>query len=312
MLLGKMLRDARKAAGLTQAEAAQAAGVSARALWTLEQGSGAIETFNQVSRVLDFRLAGLPMAQALGQRIRIARERKGWTQKVLAQHARLAIPTVRAIENDRGSVASLAAVLAALGLKVRQRQHERSVWSMGGRDERFTPQHFLKKIADVFGPINLDPCAHPSANVAADRYIHQEEDGLTATWSGRLAFVNPPFSSASTWIERAYRAWRDGEVETVVMLCPVRTHTKAFAEYVHGKADVVMLRGRLHFDNASDGAGYPLGLMIACWGASDDEIEVLRAMFDGPFIAGSARRSSGGPDQVSHGRGASAEVAMAE
>lgn len=174
--------------------------------------------------------------------------------------------------------------MAVVAPQARPRKAERAAWSEGGRDERFTPRHFLAAIEDAFGAISIDPCGHPASNVMADRYIMIEEDGLKTRWSGRVAFVNPPFSAAAVWIERCHQAWRDGEVETVVLLCPARTHIRAFTEYVHEKADVVLLSGRLQFDNAADGAGFPLGLMVAAWGATESEVSRLRSLVDGAFI----------------------------
>lgn len=290
MDIGAMVRAARKSVGLTQAEAADRAGVSPRALWTLERGGGHMETLRRVADAIELRIAGLPPGKTLGARIQAARQRRGWSREKLAIKAAVSIPTVDSVEADTGQVASVAKVLDVISTQVRVRKPERAAWSGGGRDERFTPRHFLATIEAVFGPISIDPCAHPSSNVEAERYLFIEDDGLATRWSGRLAFVNPPFSAGAKWLERCHRAWADGEVDTVVCLLPARTHIQAHHDYVHCIADTLFLKGRLHFDNAAEGAGFPLGLMLATWGASDVQVAALVERIEGALVPGRARR----------------------
>ncbi|RSU67284.1 helix-turn-helix domain-containing protein [Sphingomonas sp. S-NIH.Pt3_0716] len=290
MDLGGMVRAARKAVGLTQAEAAKRAGVSPRALWSVEQGGGHMATLDAIAAVVEFRIAGLPAGRTIGDRVRAARIKRKWSDAMLAERAGISIPTVGSIENGTGQVIGLAKVLAVLAPRIRQRKHEKAAWAGGTRDERFTPRHFLETIEATFGPISVDPCGHPKSNVQADRYIMIEEDGLKTRWNGRLAFVNPPYSAGSAWLERCHRAWADGEVETVVCLIPARTHISAHFRFVHGIADTLFLKGRLQFDNAVQNGGFPMGLMLACWGASDAQITTAMDRLDVALVPGSSRR----------------------
>ena len=77
----------------------------------------------------------------------------------------------------------------------------------------------MTSIYDAFGPVDLDPCAHPSSPVIASRRIIPAEggDGLSDPWSGRLAFVNPPYSAQLHRLKRAYQQWSTGNVQTVVL-----------------------------------------------------------------------------------------------
>lgn len=52
--------------------------------------------------------------------------------------------------------------------------------------------------------------------------------GESTGFTGRLAFVNPPFSELTRWLERAHGEWRAGRVKTVVCLVPVRTDSALF------------------------------------------------------------------------------------
>jgi hypothetical protein len=54
----------------------------------------------------------------------------------------------------------------------------------------------------------INPCGHPLSPVIARRSIIRGHggDGLADDRSGRLVFVNPPFSALLTWLRRAFIA----------------------------------------------------------------------------------------------------------
>lgn len=287
MDLGEMVRAARKAVGMTQADAAKKAGVSARALWTLEKGGGHMSTLAAIADAIDFRIAGLPVGKSLGARIFAARTKRKWSKEMLARKAGISIPTVTAIERDAGQVAGLAKVLAVISTQIRTRKSEKASWSAGNRDKRYTPRWLLDEIVSAFGKINLDPCAGEGSAVVADRYITADEDALKTRWSGDLAFMNPPFSAASAFLDRAYRAWMAGECKTVIALVPVRTNTRTFHTRIAGIADVILMRGRPQFVNparADDTGQVPFGLMLAIWGGSDGAARELAIRLGGRLM----------------------------
>ena len=47
-----------------------------------------------------------------------------------------------------------------------------------------------------------------------------------------------------------------------VMLIPARTDTKAFHEYIYGKAEIRFIKGRLRFGNAQQNAPFPSMIVI--------------------------------------------------
>ena len=103
---------------------------------------------------------------------------------------------------------SLLRLLAFIAPKARRRAPERAYKGAGDkldRDSRFTPPEFLEHIYAAFGKIDLDLCAHTLSPVVARRRIILNEggDGLANDWSGRLAFINPPFSALLIWLKRA-------------------------------------------------------------------------------------------------------------
>lgn len=139
-------------------------------------------------------------------------------------------------------------MLAVIAPKAGRRAPERSYWGQGDkidRDSRFTPHEFMQSIYDAFGQVAIDPCGHLLSPVVAHRRIllSEEGDGLADDWSGRLAYVNPPFSQLLTWLRRAHQQWQAGHVETVVCLVPVRTDSAWFCAattWMSGTASIRM------------------------------------------------------------------------
>lgn len=243
----------------------------------LEQGVGSVATLVAVMKALDFRLTGLGPGATIGEQVRNRRLKQGWTLQRLAYRTKLSRTTIAAIERGGGSVASLLTLLAVLAPKVRRRAPERSYWGEGDkhdRDSRFTPPEFLAHIYEAFGPIDLDPCAHESSPIIAKQRILLSEggDGLAEPWSGRLVYVNPPFSSYLVWLKRAHEQWQAGNAKTVLCLGPVRTDSAWFQDVLCNDADMYHLRGRLRFLNLAGKAQHtPFSLMVVMFGASAEQ-----------------------------------------
>lgn len=110
----------------------------------------------------------------------------------------------------------------------------------GKSDEWLTPPCILSKL----GAFDLDPCA-PRIRPwdTASRHISLPEDGLKATWHGRV-WCNPPFNRKERpiWMERM------SEYGTGIMLIPAATETEAFDRFVWRRATAVcFLKSRPHF-----------------------------------------------------------------
>ena len=271
------LRTARRQSDLTQKSLALRVGLSPQMILRLEQGVGSMATLVAVMKALDFRLTGLGPGATIGEQLRNRRLKQRWTLERLADRTGLSRTTIAAVERGDGSVASLVRLLAVLAPKVRRRAPERSYWGEGNkhdRDSRFTPPEFLAQIRAAFGPIDLDPCAHESSPVAAKQRILLSKggDGLRDTWSGRLAYVNPPFSKFLFWLKRAHEQWQAGNVETALCLGPVRTDSVWFQDVLCNDADIYLLRGRLRFMNLTGKAqNTPFSLMLVMLGTRPEQ-----------------------------------------
>lgn len=285
------LRNARRLAGWSQKTLAGRIGGDAQTIKRLEKGVGSVPTLIAAMTALDFRLTGLGPGKTLPQQLRARRLKRSISLDELAVRARLSRATIASLERGGGSVASLLRLLAVLAPSARRRAPERSYWGQGDkddRDSRFTPPDFMGRIYAAFGEIDLDPCAHLLSPVIAHRRILLSEggDGLTDDWSGRIAFVNPPFSELLKWLRRAHDQWRAGKVETVVCLVPVRTDSAWFHDTLSSDADIYLLQGRVRFlDSRGKGQHTPFSLMVLTLGATAEQKERYAQLVSGFWLA---------------------------
>lgn len=107
-------------------------------------------------------------------------------------------------------------------------------------DKWMTPPEVYDPLNAEFD-FNYDPCPIT--------WKEGDADGLAAVWGSRT-FCNPPYSQTAKWIRKAHDEWRNGK--TVVMLINAVTDTKAFHDYIYGKAEVRFIRGRVKFIDPSN------------------------------------------------------------
>ena len=83
--------------------------------------------------------------------------------------------------------------------------------------EWYTPPEVWRAVEAFFGVIDLDPCANPEKTIPAR--LHLLENGLDATWRGKV-YVNPPYAPRiQPWVEKAL----SDPVDEMIMLLPSRT-----------------------------------------------------------------------------------------
>jgi transcriptional regulator with XRE-family HTH domain len=285
------LRDARKLAGWSQQTLATRIGTNAQAIKRLEKGVGSMPTLLAAMEALDFRIAGIGTGRTLPEQLRSGRVKRAISLAEMARRTGLSRATIANLERGQGSVSRLLRLLPVLAPRARRRAPERAYWGQGDkddRDSRFTPADFMTGIYGAFGDIDLDPCAHEQSPVIANRKILLSEggNGLTDAWSGRLAFVNPPFSELIKWLRRAYEEWQAGRVETVVCLVPVRTDSLWFHETLSKSADIYLLRGRVRFlDPRGKAQHTPFSLMVLTLGASAEQRARYAQLVPGFWLA---------------------------
>lgn len=129
--------------------------------------------------------------------------------------------------------------------------------------EWYTPQHVVNKVIEVFGAINLDPCSNSNnpdlANVPADAYWTQADNGLAQPWHGRV-YMNPPYGDEiGVWVARFVQAYTSGEILEGIALLPARTDTAWFQPLLD--YPVCFVRGRLKFSGSINSAPFPSAIV---------------------------------------------------
>lgn len=131
-------------------------------------------------------------------------------------------------------------------------------------DRWSTPDGFYTKLNDEFG-FTLDACASHD-NAKCKKYFDEKANGLEQDWQKATVFMNPPYSNAAAWMAKAREEARKGA--TVVCLVPARVDTKWWHDSVMGQDDkgcaqeVRLVRGRLKFSGAKDGAPFPSAVVV--------------------------------------------------
>jgi transcriptional regulator with XRE-family HTH domain len=220
-MLIEELKDTRRSAGWSQKTLAERTGVDVQTIKRLKEGIGSVPTLIAAMAALDFRLTGLAPGATLADQLRNQRRKRAMSLDEAAVRAAIARATVASLEGGGGTIASLLALMAVVAPKARRRSPERSYRGQGDKDDRnsrFTPAVIMDHIYAAFGEVDLDPCGHVLSPVVARRRILLSKggDGLADEWSGRLAFVNAPFSELMKWLRRAHSQWQAAKVDTVV------------------------------------------------------------------------------------------------
>ncbi len=205
------IRNARVSSGITQQGLADRSGCSVHAIWEIEKGNGTVALLVRVLEAMDVRIAGLPRGTSFGERLRTARERRGWSVEKLAARAGVSVMALRRLEQGNARVETLRRVVMCLAPKTRVARDVGGQWRGGERDCRFTPVPMLQQLYRIFGRINLDPCADLRSPVVADRFYYVEDDGLAQPWNADTVFCNPPYSRTTSFLRKAHDSWVAGE-----------------------------------------------------------------------------------------------------
>ncbi len=127
-------------------------------------------------------------------------------------------------------------------------------------DEWETPQELFDRLAAMFGPFTLDPCATPE-NAKCKKFYTIVDDGLAQDWTDERVFMNPPYGRViAKWIEKAYCASLKGAM--VVCLIPARTDTAYWHDYVMKAHEIILLRGRVRFVGGKSCAPFPSAVVV--------------------------------------------------
>lgn len=144
-----------------------------------------------------------------------------------------------------------------------------SVHFKSNKDDWETPLDFYAKLCLQLeasgGKVpQLDVCATEDSK-RAELCITPEMDALNTDWDifgpGTVCWMNPPYSKASKFCERAMlQAQQRGVI--VVGLVAARTETKWWWDYVLAAKRIIFLKGRLTFQGAKANAPFPSAVVV--------------------------------------------------
>ena len=120
-----------------------------------------------------------------------------------------------------------------------------------------TPQWLFDALDKEFG-FTLDPCSD-GTNAKCERFFSVHDSGLLKEWGAETVFMNPPYSQCKEWMRKAYDSAQEGA--TVVCLVPARTDTEWWHRYAM-KGEIRLLKGRLKFGDAKNGAPFPSAVIV--------------------------------------------------
>lgn len=134
-----------------------------------------------------------------------------------------------------------------------------------GRSEQIvcTPTEFLASLKRKLGieEFEIDLAASEENAVAGEWYT-EEDDALIQGWArAGWAYCNPPYSDIEPWVAKAYT--ERGKGASVAMLLPASVGSNWWKAYVHNKAYVLLINGRLTFVGHT--SPYPKDLIVALY-----------------------------------------------
>lgn len=140
-------------------------------------------------------------------------------------------------------------------------------------DEWRTPQNIYRKIQREMNiEFTLDPCTHEDNPLDTPKFFTKNTNGLTKSWKGEKAFVNPPYSrdNIGVWIKKCREEAYSNYETVVVGLLPLRTaqwfmenilpyakiirHLSEWRTLNHGECGLHFWGKRIRFINPETGA----------------------------------------------------------
>lgn len=112
-----------------------------------------------------------------------------------------------------------------------------------------TPPEFLAAVKDRLGITEFDiDLAASEHNTCAPLHYNEELDALKQNWAigNGWNWLNPPFTHIEPWVKRAYEQSVKYGVKTAVLV-PAGVGSNWWRDWVHRKATVLLLNGRLTF-----------------------------------------------------------------
>ena len=120
-----------------------------------------------------------------------------------------------------------------------------------------TPPEFIRAVLDRLHSESFvwDLAADADNTVVPRCFFSEREDALAQSWANvstsRWMWLNPPFSIIAPWVEKAWMESQLGGAH-IAMLVPASVGSNWWRDWVHDKAHVLLLNGRLTFVGHED------------------------------------------------------------
>ena len=117
-----------------------------------------------------------------------------------------------------------------------------------------TPEHILDLVREVLGGrIFTDPCTVESNPTSAVKFYTPQQNGLLHKWEEN-AFVNPPYSDPSVWLEKISKEIKEGSIKEAIALVPTGClGTERSGPYAETASALCLWRNRIHFIDPATG-----------------------------------------------------------
>jgi phage N-6-adenine-methyltransferase len=131
-----------------------------------------------------------------------------------------------------------------------------------------TPPEFLAAVKRKFciEKFDWDLAADARNSVAGACFFDAGHDALASdsAWPahGGWNWLNPPYAHIAPWVRRAWFTWGERGGRTLVLV-PAGVGSNWWRDWVHRKAHVYLLNGRLSFDGK---APYPKDCVLLAYG----------------------------------------------
>lgn len=132
----------------------------------------------------------------------------------------------------------------------------------GSRQDYATPHDFVAAVEKRFGIINCDLAASKE-NTKGQIWLDEKINSLAQEWhkiKGNL-WLNPPFDNIKPWAEKCALEATVGA--KILFLTPASVGSNWFSNFVHRKALVLALNGRITFVGQKD--PYPKDCILSCY-----------------------------------------------
>ena len=144
------------------------------------------------------------------------------------------------------------------------------------RQDYCTQTPFLDAVRRRLNIVDFDiDLAASKENAVCACYYTEQQDALVQPWKcgNGWSWLNPPFAHIEPWVRRAWRQVIEADAQTAVLI-PAGVGANWWARWVHYKASVLLLNGRLSFDGI---APYPKDCALLLYGPGiQPEYEVWR------------------------------------